>query len=96
MRVELINFGANVRKTRQNRKISQEALAELCDLHRTYICDIERGTRNVSLLSVVKIAKGLGMTSSELMMNVEFDGKSALESFKNGGHSLVCRDQSAR
>jgi len=79
MSVEITNFGANVRKARQNRKISQEALAELCDLHRTYICDIERGARNLSLLSIVKIARALGVTTSELTVNVELDLHASLE-----------------
>ena len=52
-------FGKNVRLQRTKRKISQEKLAELADLHRTYIGAIERGERNVSLRNVQKIAFAL-------------------------------------
>ncbi len=52
-------FGKNVRFHRLKRGISQEKLAELADLHRTYIGAIERGERNVSLRNVQKIAFAL-------------------------------------
>ena len=52
-------FGDRVRELRKARNLSQEKLAELADLHRTYIGDIERGERNVSLENIGKIAKAL-------------------------------------
>ena len=65
------NFGSRVREFRTRRGWSQEKLAELCDLHRTYIGGIERGERNVSLENIVKIAKALDITASELLKGVE-------------------------
>jgi transcriptional regulator with XRE-family HTH domain len=62
-------FGKNVRLQRTKRKISQEKLAELADLHRTYIGAIERGERNVSLRNVQKIAFAL-----DVPIIVLFDG----------------------
>ena len=62
-------FGKNVRFHRLKRKISQEKLAELADLHRTYIGAIERGERNVSLRNVQKIAFAL-----DVPVIVLFDG----------------------
>ena len=54
----VITFAENVKKQRLSKNISQEKLAELCDLHRTYISDVERGTRNISIANVEKIANG--------------------------------------
>jgi transcriptional regulator with XRE-family HTH domain len=84
MNVELSNFGANLRRARRARKISQEAFADLCGLHRTYICDIERGARNVSFISILKVAQGLGMTVSELTLNVESGDRGRLELINSG------------
>ena len=47
--------------------MSQEKLAFECDLHRTYISDIERGTRNVSLDNIEKIAKALDVQPKDLL-----------------------------
>src|SRR5208282_6199108 len=52
-------FGAAVRSWRGRLRISQEELAGRAGLHRTYICDIERGARNVSLQSIEKLAQAL-------------------------------------
>ena len=64
-------FGRNVRAHREKLKISQEKLAELCELHRTYIGAIERGERNVSLENIQKIARALGVRISVLFRGVE-------------------------
>ena len=52
-------FGTNVRKYRTQKKVSQEKFAELCGLHRTYISDVERFQRSISLGNVQKIADAL-------------------------------------
>lgn len=59
-------FGASVRVWRGRLGISQEELAERAGLHRTYVCDIERGARNVSLKSIEKLAKALEVPLSTL------------------------------
>jgi transcriptional regulator with XRE-family HTH domain len=64
-------FGKNVRFQRQKLNLSQEKLAELCNLHRTYIGAVERGERNVSLENIQKIAKALGVNISILFKGVE-------------------------
>ncbi|MEG0835367.1 MAG: helix-turn-helix transcriptional regulator [Christensenellaceae bacterium] len=61
-------FGTNVKIYRLKLGLSQEQFAELCDLHRTYISDIECFQRNVSLESVQKIANAIGIPSYELLM----------------------------
>jgi transcriptional regulator with XRE-family HTH domain len=62
----LTAFGLNVRKQREARGLTQEALAEKADLDQTYISGIERGIRNPSILSIAKIAKALGVSLSQL------------------------------
>ena len=52
-------FGLRVRHFRKLRSLSQEELASLCDLHRTYVGSVERGERNITLLNAEKIALSL-------------------------------------
>ena len=66
----LVSFGKIVRKLRMAHGISQEDFAELCELHRTYISDIELGKRNVSLENIARIAQALNITISELFLEV--------------------------
>ena len=62
-------FGVSVRAWRHRLGISQEELAGRAGLHRTYVCDIERGARNVSLKSVEKLAKALEISVARLFVN---------------------------
>ncbi len=64
-------FGEKVRLFRQSIGLSQEELAERCDLHRTYIGSVERGERNVSLENIVKIARSLKITPEKLLQGIE-------------------------
>ena len=66
-----VAYGKAVRAIRQDKKISQEELGDLCGLHRTYISDIELGKRNVSLENIEKIAHALQVKKSELFVEVE-------------------------
>ena len=59
-------FGAKVKDLRISKGYSQEKLAELSDLDRTYIPGIESGKRNVSLVVIEKIAKGFKIRLIEL------------------------------
>ena len=61
-------FGSNVRYYRELKGISQEKLAELSGLHRTYISDIERFQRSISLANVQKIADALGIETHVLFI----------------------------
>jgi len=63
----LIKFGKRVRQVRDKSGMSQEKIAELADLHRNFIGLIERGQRNVTLLSIEKIARALKTTPSKLL-----------------------------
>jgi len=68
---ELQKFGDRVRMLRKAKNLSQEQLAERSGLHRNYIGGIERGERNVALLNILRLAKALGVTPSELMKEME-------------------------
>jgi two-component system, response regulator len=60
-------FGIVVRTCRQNLGITQEELAWRADLHRTYVADVERGARNLSLQSIANLAAALQMTVGSLL-----------------------------
>ena len=55
--------------------VSQETLAELAGLHRTYVADIERGARNVALENIEKLAGALGISISDLFAKYGIDQK---------------------
>ena len=63
----LLMFGKNVQKIRKNRHLSQEQLAELAGVHRTYIGMIERAEKNITLCNIEKIAKALNISISKLL-----------------------------
>ena len=61
-----IRFGRAIRRVREEQEINQEEAAERCGMHRTYYSGIERGVRNVSLVNIERLAKGLKRTLPEL------------------------------
>ena len=63
-------FGNRLRKLRVQRKLSQEKLAELADLHRNYVGGIERGERNVALVNIVKLAHALAVRPAKLIETI--------------------------
>lgn len=60
-------FADNMRQVRKYRDLSQEALADLCDLDRTYISGIERKRRNLSIRNIQRIADALKVDPRVLM-----------------------------
>lgn len=71
--MEICNlFGKNVKKYRIQSKLSQEKLGELTGLHRTYISDIERGLRSISLNNIEKISKALNVEIYKLFIFEEW------------------------
>lgn len=58
-------FGRRVRDIRVKKGLSQEGLAEICELDRSYVGGVERGERNVSLVNIRKIADALGISPKE-------------------------------
>jgi len=62
----LLAFGHRVQELRKDRNLSQEQLAELAGVHRTYIGMIERAEKNITLCNIEKIAKALKIEIKEL------------------------------
>lgn len=69
-------FGQRVRDLRISMQLSQEQLAALCELDRTYISSIERGQRNVSLKNIATLAQALNVSLSEFFEDMVVDDKS--------------------
>jgi transcriptional regulator with XRE-family HTH domain len=65
-------FATNLRKARQKKKISQEELGFLCDLHRTEISLLERGGREPRLGTIVKLASCLETTPEQLCEGIRW------------------------
>ncbi len=63
-------IGREIRRRRLSLRLSQEKLAERADLHWTYVGGVERGERNISLRNIVRLAKALDCTPSELLRNL--------------------------
>ncbi len=64
----LKDFGLHLKKIRATRGLSQEKLAHIADLDRTYISGVERGVRNISLINIIRLAKALEVPPSELFL----------------------------
>ena len=64
-------LAANVRRRRQELALSQDELASRCDLHRTYVGGVERGERNITLLSLERLAAALEVSPLELLSRRE-------------------------
>jgi len=60
-------FGQRVRARRQELDLTQEQLADACGLHWTFIGQVERGRRNISLHNILKIGAGLRLDPGELV-----------------------------
>ena len=64
-------FGYAVKIRRESLGLTQEDLAEKAGIHRTYLSDVERGARNLSLVNIERLASALSMSMSELFERVE-------------------------
>lgn len=67
----LSDLGAAVRDRRTELGMSQEQLADLCHLHRTYVGDIERGKRNVGLINLGRLSRALDLPLWELLKRAD-------------------------
>ena len=65
-----VRFGRAIRRIREERGMTQDEAAERCGLHRTYYSGIERGIRNVAIVNIGRIAKGLKTTLPDIFKRV--------------------------
>lgn len=64
-------LGARIQELRLEKGLSQEALAFEAGLHRTYISHVERGSRNITVIGLCKVAKGLKVSPSDILKNIK-------------------------
>jgi len=67
-------FAANMKRIRQEKKLTQEKVAEAADLHPNYISSVERGERNISICNIERIALALGVEMKELLASSPVTG----------------------
>ncbi len=67
-------LGATIRRLRLSKQVSQENFANLCGLHRTYIGAIERGEKNITVITAKRISTALGLTLTQLFEELESEG----------------------
>jgi transcriptional regulator with XRE-family HTH domain len=65
-----VAFGNRMRTIRESRNLSQEGLAEIAGLHRTYVSSMERGQRNIGLDNIFRLADALGVPAAELFRDL--------------------------
>jgi len=63
------HIGANIRRLREAKSLSQERLAELAELHRTYVSQLERCVTNISIDRLERLARVLGVDVTELLQS---------------------------
>lgn len=91
-------LGATVRQCRKKLGITQEELAWRSELHRTYIADIERGGRNITLRSIAQLAAALQVSVENLLGHAEADAgprKRGLQAASGMGEVLLVEDDPA-
>lgn len=66
-----VNLGSRIREIRQSQGLSQNVLSQMIDLDRSYLVGIEGGHRNITVDSLFKISRGLGVPLASLFANVD-------------------------
>lgn len=64
---ELVALGRRLHRLRRAAALTQEQVAEAAELHWTYVAQVERGERNLTYRSILKLARGLGVPATQLM-----------------------------
>jgi len=66
-----LRFGLAIKGRSERMNMTQEDLADASGIHRTYLSDVERGSRNLSLINIERLAAALSLSMSELFQLVE-------------------------
>jgi transcriptional regulator with XRE-family HTH domain len=64
-------LGERVRSLRREQGLSQEAMADRMQIHWTFLGQVERGRRNINLHNLLKVARGLGVDTAELVRGLK-------------------------
>src|SRR5579883_378632 len=75
----LVSLGRFIRQKRMSLGLSQEELADRAGLHRTYISDVERGIRNLTIGAAWFIAHGLGLQLKDMISALEYQPNTSIE-----------------
>lgn len=67
------NLGQRIRELRELRGWSQYQFAEMVPIDRTYLIGVEKGRRNIAIDNIIKISRALGVSVSELCLDIEYD-----------------------
>ncbi len=65
-----VALGEKIKKLREQKGLSQERFAEIIGIHRTYVGCIERGEKNITLVTAKKISNALDISLSELLIDI--------------------------
>lgn len=71
----IIDIGITIAKLRNEKKLSQESLAELSEIHRTYLSEVEGGKRNPTISVLNRIVEALGISMSIFFQEVDRNSK---------------------
>lgn len=85
------NLGNHIRLLRKGQHLSQYAFSDMIDLDRSYIIGVEKGRRNISIDNLCKIARGLGVSLSELCQGI--DDEESIERRKAVMERLLYEDK---
>lgn len=77
--INYAEIGARIRNTRMRQKLTQEEASERCDITSSYYGNIERGEKKMSLETLVKISRGLGVSSDNLLFGEEVSRQDLLQ-----------------
>ncbi|MHB1566447.1 MAG: helix-turn-helix domain-containing protein [Acidiferrobacter sp.] len=89
-------LAANLRAIRHARRLTQDDLAALCGITRSYVSDVEHGKRNIGLDCLATIAQALGLTTSELLRNDLETGWGNPQALPTTGTGRIAGDDSGR
>lgn len=81
-------LGKRIRKTRKEKHLTQEQLAELCNLSTAHIGHIERGTRALSIESLITVANVLNVSTDYLLLDISSNSENKLSGIFNALNSI--------